>query len=117
MGADLPDVTRANYDATGARCPNAVGSFPLGAIRDGVHDLGGNVWEWVHDWFEGGYDGKLIRNPTGPTGDIGVSFGEEHGAMADERCGLHFELDFHPRPDMHTLDFAVFARRDEASRS
>ena len=29
-----------------------VGQFPDGAILEGVHDLGGNVWEWTASWYE-----------------------------------------------------------------
>jgi formylglycine-generating enzyme required for sulfatase activity/serine/threonine protein kinase len=36
-----------------------VGSFPPGGL--GLHDLGGNVWEWCEEWFDASEKGRVLR--------------------------------------------------------
>ncbi len=43
-----------------------VGSFPDGRTREGVHDLAGNVAEWVEDVFSPEFDAAPRTNPKGP---------------------------------------------------
>ena len=70
-GNDPPDQKRANFN----RCcfimkglsTNDVGSYPSGATPDGIHDLAGNIAEWVSDWYDKNYyKTSKYDNPQGP---------------------------------------------------
>ncbi|MFQ6115602.1 MAG: formylglycine-generating enzyme family protein, partial [bacterium] len=51
----------------GPHATTPVGSYPTGVSPYGVHDLTGNVYEWVADWYQADYY-KISpqRNPRGP---------------------------------------------------
>ena len=60
------DPDRCHSLAGGAHRPESVGSFPGCVSPYGVLDLGGGVWEWVADWYAGGYSAAPARDPRGP---------------------------------------------------
>jgi formylglycine-generating enzyme required for sulfatase activity len=60
------DPTRTN-GPPGGRQTAPVGSYPAGASPYGVHDLAGNAWEWVADWWSPDYYASSpADNPPGP---------------------------------------------------
>jgi formylglycine-generating enzyme required for sulfatase activity len=61
------DSRRANSTESQLGKTAPVGSYASGVSPYGAHDMAGNVWEWVADWFDASYYQRSPeRNPTGP---------------------------------------------------
>ena len=72
---------RANYGGCVGSITQ-VGRYETGKSPYGVYDMGGNVWEWVADWYDSAYYANSpARNPTGPSS--GTSRAQRGGAWND----------------------------------
>ena len=68
---DLWSSRKLNSLEAGPRTTTPVGSYPDGVSPYGIHDMVGNVWEWVADWYYVDYYEKCVSfnaltNPRGP---------------------------------------------------
>jgi formylglycine-generating enzyme required for sulfatase activity len=69
-GLDLLSCAFAQYGACGTDTVE-VGSHPEGVSPYGVHDMAGNVWEWVADWYGSDYYAlSPSGNPQGPASGV-----------------------------------------------
>jgi formylglycine-generating enzyme required for sulfatase activity len=74
-GEDPPTPERAVFgrDADGSYEGglDRVGQRPAGVSAFGVHDLAGNAFEWVADWYTESFLFDDVRNPKGPENGMG----------------------------------------------
>ena len=70
-GNEPPDKSRANFGnccfVQKGKVHNEVGHYEKGNTAEGISDLGGNVAEWVSDWYDKKYYKRTpYKNPKGP---------------------------------------------------
>lgn len=115
-GDDIPTCETANFwddEGIGDFCvgdTSQVGIYPNGASPYGILDLGGNVWEWVADWYAADYYQSLpYENPTGPETGIykvvrGGSWFCRWGELRTAK--RHY---YHPTVSYYTIGFRCAA--------
>lgn len=59
-GNEEPDETRANY-GNKVRQTTTVGAYPAGATPEGLHDMAGNVWEWMENKYTPSSGSRALR--------------------------------------------------------
>jgi formylglycine-generating enzyme required for sulfatase activity len=78
-----------------------VGSHPAGISPYGVHDMAGNAWEFVYDWYDRDYyKVSPAENPTGPESDTGWK-SERGGAWFYEAGLMSSVWRNHAKPTWH----------------
>ena len=92
------DASRANSSESKLGRTTPVGSYASGASPYGAHDMAGNVWEWVADWYDKDYYKRSPeRNPQGP--DSGTSRVLRGGSWYNGPVNLRTAYRYYNSPD------------------
>ena len=85
-----------------------VGSFP--ANRFGLHDMHGNVWEWVEDNWHPNYQGAPVDGSVWQSGDVSLRV-LRGGSWAYDPQNLRSAIRYWDRPDYRRLNIGFRVAR------
>lgn len=106
---DHPEWTIFDGYTDGHALTAPAASFPANGY--GLHDMSGNVWEWMSDWFGAGYyRGSPDVNPTGPAAGAGRVL--RGGSWGDFSRGLRLSYRSLARPGARGIDVGVRCARN-----
>lgn len=85
-GNDEPSCNFTNFGDCQGNSTDTVATHPDGQTQYKIHDLSGNVFEWVFDWFAYDYySNSPLENPTGPAnGEMRVIRGGSYVSTTQE---------------------------------
>ncbi len=107
---DQWDASRANSSQSRNGVTVAVGLYPSGVSPYGAHDMAGNAWEWVADWFDKDYYKRSPeRNPQGP--DSGTSRVLRGGSWVNFPFDLRTAGRYNGTPDGRMLNIGFRCAR------
>lgn len=112
-GDTSPTCAQACFNGDDQGCPNPtscpVGTHPAGKSPYGLHDMTGNVWEWVSDHYAEDYYGAAPnRDPKGPrqpTGERVVRGGSFDDIGQYQRLAYRFNFE---EPDSFSYVYIGF---------
>ncbi|MBM4443662.1 MAG: SUMF1/EgtB/PvdO family nonheme iron enzyme, partial [Candidatus Rokubacteria bacterium] len=104
------DASRTNSGDSRLGKTAPVGPYPSGLSPYGAHDMAGNVWEWVADWFDAAYYQRSPeRNPKGP--DSGTSRVLRGGSWLSVPINLRTAFRYSNAPDIRSYNIGFRCAR------
>jgi formylglycine-generating enzyme required for sulfatase activity len=90
---------RRKFKQQGFDVMEPVDGLPEGQSPYGVHQMAGNVWEWVADWYaDDYYENSPASNPQGP--ETGISKGIRGGNWYYKAYYMRTTYRFNERPEV-----------------